>query len=434
MRGLAICAAIFVGCQGIADPPLAPPAGGRGTRSTDQVAAPSTDQVAAPSTEEAAAPSTVEVAAPAASMPAADAASIARGRAAFDRLECARCHTHDAASVVEPSRDCAGCHRAIHDGTYAREGVTAEMTAEFRAHVQHLIDVPALDDLDTWIDRDWLRRFLLAPHDLRPALEESMPSLPMASDDAADLAAFLVPSASRDAELPSDHATVARGRAHAERLGCPSCHAFGGLWPTPEHGPPMAPDLAHARARLQRGALVAFSLDPTSIRAGTAMPRLVTDMTTAEDIASFLVHAPLRAPAVAAPFVRLPPLDRAVTFDEIEDRVLRRSCWHCHADETLAYGDGGPGNTGGFGFDAREVDLSSYTHVMAGALDREGTRVSLFREIDGEPALLRALLARHDEVRGEIDPDVRGMPLGLPPLDAEQIQLVESWIAQGRPR
>jgi hypothetical protein len=29
---------------------------------------------------------------------------------------------------------------------------------------------------------------------------------------------------------------------------------------------------------------------------------------------------------------------------------------------------------------------------------------------------------------------VRGMPLGLPPLEPEQIQLVESWIAQGRPR
>ena len=30
-------------------------------------------------------------------------------------------------------------------------------------------------------------------------------------------------------------------------------------------------------------------------------------------------------------------------------------------------------------------------------------------------------------------PDRPGMPLGLPPLSAEQIQLVETWIAQGTP-
>jgi hypothetical protein len=29
---------------------------------------------------------------------------------------------------------------------------------------------------------------------------------------------------------------------------------------------------------------------------------------------------------------------------------------------------------------------------------------------------------------------VRGMPLGLPAVGPEEIQLVESWIAQGRPQ
>ncbi|MBN8614699.1 MAG: cytochrome C oxidase Cbb3 [Deltaproteobacteria bacterium] len=368
-------------------------------------------------------------------MLAADPASIARGRAAFDRLECARCHTHEGASV-EASRDCAGCHRAIHEGTYTREGVTTEMATDFRAHVHHLVEVPRLDHLDGWLSREWVTRFLLAPHDVRPALEETMPALPMSEDVAVDLAAFLVPSAAREPErsIADDDAAIERGRAHAERLGCPSCHGFGTLWATPADGPALAPDLAHARVRLQRDAIVGFLLDPSAARPGTAMPRLVLDETTAREIAAFLVHAPLEEPAPMAPFARLPPLTRDVTFEEIEERVLRRSCWHCHADESLAYGDGGPGNTGGFGFAPREVDLSSYTHVMSGALDREGQHVSLFREIDGEPALLRVLLARHDEVRGVIDPDVRGMPLGLPPLDAEQIQLIESWIAQGRPR
>ena len=42
--------------------------------------------------------------------------------------------------------------------------------------------------------------------------------------------------------------------------------------------------------------------------------------------------------------------------------------------------------------------------------------------------------ARHAEEAGRPDPAVRGMPLGLPPIPLEDIQLVESWIAQGRPQ
>jgi len=44
-----------------------------------------------------------------------------------------------------------------------------------------------------------------------------------------------------------------------------------------------------------------------------------------------------------------------------------------------------------------------------------------------------ALLARQKEEAGET-PNVRGMPLQLPALSSEELQLVESWIAQGRKR
>ena len=53
---------------------------------------------------------------------------------------------------------------------------------------------------------------------------------------------------------------------------------------------------------------------------------------------------------------------------------------------------------------------------------------------DGTPRLVAALIARQKEEAGQIDPEVRGMPLGLPALTAEQVQIVESWIAQGRPQ
>jgi hypothetical protein len=44
------------------------------------------------------------------------------------------------------------------------------------------------------------------------------------------------------------------------------------------------------------------------------------------------------------------------------------------------------------------------------------------------------MLARWAEVAGQPNPKIRGMPLGLPPMSMEDIQLVASWVAQGRPR
>jgi hypothetical protein len=43
------------------------------------------------------------------------------------------------------------------------------------------------------------------------------------------------------------------------------------------------------------------------------------------------------------------------------------------------------------------------------------------------------MFAREKEEAGE-QPSMRGMPLGLPALPPEDIQLVDTWIAQGRPR
>lgn len=365
---------------------------------------------------------------------AADPASVARGAALFERFECARCHVRDGAAAA-PSADCTGCHRAIHDGTFSREGITPEVAARFRAHVRHYLDVPSLDHLDGLVTRSWIATYLAAPHDLRPNLEETMPALPLTEADTLELAAFLAPSAvASGAPLPADDASIGRGAAHFDRLGCGSCHALGAREPTAADAPALAPDLAHVRERLVETAIAPFLLEPARWRPGTSMPALVHDPVVARELAAFLVHGPVEPRPAPAPFARLPVLDRPVTYDELEERVLRRSCWHCHADESLVYGDGGPGNTGGFGFAPREVDVSSYTHLLSGALDREGRRTSLFRDVRGEPLLLRALLARHDEVRGVFDPEVRGMPLGLPPLDAEQIQLVESWIVQGRAR
>jgi hypothetical protein len=124
-----------------------------------------------------------------------------------------------------------------------------------------------------------------------------------------------------------------------------------------------------------------------------------------------------------------------VLWDEVKHRVFRKTCWHCHADPDYAIGEGGPGNTGGFGFPGRHINLAEHESVLAGYVDEHATRKSLFvaQPPHEEGRLLQALLARHAEEAGTPLPGVRGMPLGLPALPAADIQLVESWIAQGRP-
>lgn len=221
---------------------------------------------------------------------AADPASVARGAALFERFECARCHAHEDIAAP-PSADCTGCHRAIHDGAFSREGITPEVAARFRAHVRHYLDVPSLDHLDGLVTRVWIARYLAAPHDLRPNLEETMPALPLTEADTLDLSAFLAPSAvASGAALPADDASIARGAAHFDRLGCGSCHALGAREPTAADAPALAPDLAHVRERLVATAIVPFLLEPARWRPGTSMPALVNDPVVARELAAFLVH------------------------------------------------------------------------------------------------------------------------------------------------
>jgi hypothetical protein len=152
-------------------------------------------------------------------------------------------------------------------------------------------------------------------------------------------------------------------------------------------------------------------------------------------LAALILLAPLAAPPEHDRPAQLPLLSRRVGWDEVSRRVFRKVCWHCHASPDYALGDGGPGNTGGFGFAARGLDLSSYAGAASGAFGEDGQRRSIFAPLaDGTPRLLAHLLARQQEEAGVARPEVLGMPLGLPALPPADIQLVASWIAQGRPR
>ena len=161
------------------------------------------------------------------------------------------------------------------------------------------------------------------------------------------------------------------------------------------------------------------------------MPALLRTRADAEAVAAWLLYAPVAPRALRVVPARLPLLTRRVTFAEVQARVFGRSCWHCHAEPDFAHGDGGQGNTGGFGFAGRGFSLISASAARSGALGDDGVRRSVLASgTSAAPRLVEVLLARQREEAGEAS-DLRGMPLGLRALSAEDVQLVESWIASG---
>jgi len=341
------------------------------------------------------------------------------------------------ARVSSRSSSRASRSSSIHDGTFAAD---PPVLAKWRARITSLRWVPSLAGADR-LRRDWVRAFLLAPHDVRPGLVAEMPRLAIAPADADRLAAHLVPDPSEGA-IAADATDVARGEDLYRALACGRCHRFTGAGvddpalhaagraQTAADAWALAPDLRHARTRLRPAAIASWIAAPRG-----AMPVLGVTAADARALAAFVATAPLAtAPRREVP-ARLPVLARAVTWSEVEAKVFKHVCWHCHAVPDFARGDGGPGNSGGFGFGARGLDLSSYTGISSGSLDDAGEPRSVFAPLaDGTPRLVAHLLARHAEEAGHIVDGVRGMPLGLPPIPLEDIQLVETWIAQGRPR
>jgi cytochrome c2 len=273
-----------------------------------------------------------------------------------------------------------------------------------------------------------------------------MPRLDLTPAMARSIAAALVPS--ELALSPRQDGDLAAGRRLLETSGCGTCHRFSGvpevpasplLVPLPAvqlaEAIALAPDLRHTRERFQPGALVGWLRAPASLKPDTRMPQIPLSNQQASDLAAYILTVPLQPVIHSHVPARLPVLSRRVSFDEVNEQVFRRTCWHCHSTPEYAMGDGGPGNTGGFGFPGRGLNVATYADLASGSLDDHGQRRSVFLPVaDGTPRLLAVLLARQREMHDDIVPGLRGMPLGLPALSPEQIQLVESWIRQGRPQ
>jgi cytochrome c1 len=369
------------------------------------------------------------------------------GRTLSQTFECNRCHEGTDLDPPPPEKACVGCHAAIETGAFP---APPDVLSRWQARIVDLTAVPSLVGMSR-LREDWLASFLTRPHDLRPAMTAMMPRMPIAPEQAEALARWLTGSPPPAPTDPRWLAWPSRGRRLMERKGCMTCHAMDGLTPPIAPAPVpglspndlarglmLAPDLRHTRDRFRPELLARWLLDPSALKPGTPMPNLGLTPTEADDVAAFLLEARLGPPTPRPVPTRLPVLKRRVTFEEVRERVFHKVCWHCHSEADLALGDGGPGNTGGFGFPPRGLSLRDYAAMAAGSLGPDGKRRSVFLPLPdgplaGTPRLLAHMLARQLEESGVEVPGLRGMPLGLPAFPPEDIQLVESWIAQGRP-
>ncbi len=346
-------------------------------------------------------------------------------------------------------------------------GADSPELARWRKQITHFRHTPSLQGVGNLLQPRWLARFIENPHQLqieiRPRIAESMPRLSLDAQEARDIAVYLgireryqpllagraIADWRRDVAPfgPGDPET---GERLFSEMECTKCHLFSGLkheYPFAGQTPTAKPDRSHSRAvaravdlRITRSRfrplrLVPWLLSPRHHKSDTQMPQMPLTYGQARDLAAFVMLAPIEPLSKPPLPMRLPILKRPVGYDEVSKRVLRKLCWHCHGNPEYTLDENGePGTAGGFGFPPRRLDLAEYEGIHGGYLDDEGEPRSVFSKLeDGTSVLVASLLARQLEERGKVGL-VRGMPLALPALPPEDIQLVESWVEQGHPR
>lgn len=372
--------------------------------------------------------------------PKGDAESGKKLLAAF---ECARCHDGlDEVPAIATVSHCVKCHQDVMAGQFDHK----PEHEKWKKNVAHLVAVPSLAAAGQRLRYEWLVGYLMRPHDVRPNLTYDMPRLALERAQARDIATYLTSLAGDDAEdLELAGADLAAGKKLLTDKGCGSCHTMSRtdtFAAAPRQDEKdlrvalmLAPDLVHARERLRADAILAWLRDPAKMKPGTLMPQTPMTDEEAKNIVAYLLKSQL-VPVSPPPLPATPAaLDREVKFAEVDEKIFAKICRHCHGNPDEAIGDGGPGNTGGFGFKPRGLELTSFKRVMAGYTDDAGERHSVFAKTkDGTPRIVASLMARHAERLGLVNEEVRGMPLGLPPLPLEDIQLLVTWIEQGRKR
>lgn len=367
-------------------------------------------------------------------------------QAVVNKFECFRCHEMPApfeSNTVDHRVNCRVCHQQILkgelDGDYPHES-----TKKWKKSIRHLTEVPSLNGLHKRMQRQWFVGFLQNPNIVRPHLLSMMPRLPISGQEA-NLIADYFGFAEKEALATLPKGGVKKGATLFKEKGCNSCHQFSrsnepltSSYPN-FHTPAIpnkikrhAPDLRYTQQRMSPEQIIQWLKDPQKLKAGTLMPKV--DLTESEitNLLAYILSPIVERKPTLSTFKKPHSLNRAVPYKEVEEKVFKKLCWHCHSDPDGNRGDGGPGNTGGFGYRGSGLDLGSYEAIMRGSKQKNGQYSSIIqKDAMGESRLVQHIIARHNEMRGYVDKDILGMPLSLPPLTKEQIQLVVTWIEQG---
>ena len=148
-----------------------------------------------------------------------------------------------------------------------------------------------LDRIGSQLTREHLERYIAKPYGVRVALPERMPHLNVAPEEAQALAAHLSTVMVDDAlesKVPTDAATVARGKQLADRHGCVACHIVG------NGGGYVGPELNGSGTRLKPGWTVAWLLEPERWKPGTLEPDRGLTRPEAEALAAYVLSLPAR--------------------------------------------------------------------------------------------------------------------------------------------
>lgn len=351
--------------------------------------------------------------------------------------QCTLCHAPPAALVEQlpeagRTDSCAGCHRWIREvaADPERRAKAVEifpLWERYERSVASYLQVPDLGAAMARLEGDWVAGYLVDPHDVRPNLPEGMPRFNLSAEQRAAIGALFE---AHQASVPPTPKARAGNMALGERLfverGCAACHNAGARFVGAAL--PLAPDLAHAKRRMDRDHLAAWIRDPEGVHPNATMPAQGLSEEEVLALRDFLILADLQAPAPPPVGPAPTAVRRPVGWAEVEERVFGRICAHCHMKPELNDGRAGPGNAGGFGWAPTGIELQTYEGVVAVA-----------------ESIPDALLRRREEARRDTvgpgqapaaleRPALPGMPLGLPALPDEDIALVLGWIEQGMPR
>jgi len=363
------------------------------------------------------------------------ALAIPPDQAAADALSvggCSLCHQADGMPLASRQDSCHDCHVWIRDVSNDpdkrhRALQLFPLWERYETNVTSYLSVPNLDAAMARLEPAWFQTWLADPHDVRPSLPEGMPRFDLTEAQTNAIVSWFTANKAQPATTPPpDPNQVNSGRQLYETKGCPACHSFGnqpalGLYP-------MAPDLAHARSRMHPDMIAAWIQDPSAVSSQATMPAIGLTRDEAIAIRDYLVLTPLswtpQPPLTSDPS----PTNKPVVWADVEERVFAKICVHCHMDPAQNQGRAGPGNAGGFGWDATGIELQTYEGVVAVADQIPDVLSQRRREAHRDvvsPGHHPAQIVRLEKP---------GMPLGLPPLSNEDHALILGWIAQGMPR